>query len=399
MVSNNILTAIMEILTSDEIFKLNDLYFNEKFILYSYQWNSYNQFVSDVIEKDVKNLEHIIHEDTIGGKIYRYKIKFTNVAIKPPIDDNANDEEIIFPEDCRTRFITYASKIIADIEQVQEIIDCESNQKETQVIIANESKVPIAKVPIMVRSEYCSTNLKKDRQNTECRFDPGCYFIIKGSEKVVIGLERICENKMLCFTKKDPNYTNGLMYTCQVNSRNMNYEPIDGMTSNIQIVSVRMKKDNSVILNMTQFVDIPIFIMFRALGITTDDDIINHIITDPNDLDLINILKISMNKALSENIKDENGNAKEIKSVEDAQLYLASKLKNKRFSTTNIDTYNNQRKKYLELILIRDFLPHMGITEDRIHHKARYLGKMVNKLLSTLLGKMEIDDRDSFINK
>ena len=393
------MTQIANIPSSEEIFKLIDLYFNEKFILYNFQWNSFNQFISDVIRNDISRIEHIIHEDIQAGKIYRYKIVFTNVSIKPPIDDNANDEEMIFPEDCRTRFLTYASKIIADVEQVQEIVDCEANTEPVVVVIAKEHKVPIAKVPIMVRSAFCATNLKKDRPNTECRFDPGCYFIIKGSEKVVIGLERICENKMLCFTKKDPNYTDGLMYTCQVNSRNMNYEPSDGTTSNIQILSVRMKKDNSVILNMTQFVDIPIFIMFRALGITSDDDIINHIVTDPNDLDLINILKISMNKALSENIKDDNGNAKEIKLQPDAIIYLASKLKNKRYSTTNTETYNNQRIKHLELILIRDFLPHMGITEDRSAHKAKYLGKMVNKLLSTLLGKIDIDDRDSFINK
>ena len=204
------MTSLAKTLSSEEIFKLIDLYFNEKFILYNYQWNSFNQFINDSIRNDIMGTEHVIHEDQNGGTIYRYKIIFENVAIKPPIDDNSNDEEIIFPEDCRTRFLTYASKLIADVSQVQEIIDCEGGEIR-KVIIAEEKKVPIGKIPIMVRSEFCSTNLKKDRPNTECRFDPGCYFIIKGSEKVVIGLERICENKMLCFTKKDPNFTDGLM--------------------------------------------------------------------------------------------------------------------------------------------------------------------------------------------
>ena len=390
--------------SSEEIFKLIDLYFNEKFILYNFQWNAFNQFINDTIRNDITNIEHIIHEDQHAGKIYRYKIIFENVAIKPPVDDNANDEEILFPEDCRTRFLTYASKLIADVSQVQEIIDCETpgstGEAESEiVVIAKEYKVPIAKIPLMVRSEYCSTNLKKDRSNTECRFDPGCYFIIKGSEKVVIALERICTNKMLCFTKKDPNFTDGIMYTCQVNSQNMNHSNGDGTSSNVQIVSVRMKRDNSVILNMTQFADIPIFVIFRALGITTDNDIINYIISDPTDTDMLNILKISLNKALSENVKDEQGNSKEIKTQDDAYQYLMSKLKNKRYSTTNVETNGHQRRKHLELILTRDFLPHMGTTPDRVTHKAYYLGKMVNKLLNTLLGKIDIDDRDSFINK
>jgi DNA-directed RNA polymerase II subunit RPB2 len=395
--------------SSEEIFKLIDLYFNERFILYNYQWSAFNQFINDTIRNEISNIEHIIHEDQHAGKIYRYKIIFENVAIKPPVDDNANDEEVLFPEDCRTRFLTYASKLIADVSQVQEIIDCESSgdpeansESETGskiVVIAKENRVPIAKIPIMVRSEYCSTNLKNDRPNTECRFDPGCYFIIKGSEKVVIGLERICTNKMLCFTKKDPNFVDGVMYTCQVNSQNMNYDNGDGSLHNIQIVSVRMKKDNSVILNMTQFADIPIFIIFRALGITTDNDIINYIISDPTDTDMLNILKISLNKALSENVKDEHGNAKEIKTQDDAYQYLMTKLKNKRYSSTNIETNSHQRRKHLEVILSRDFLPHMGTTADRVTHKAYYLGKMVHKLLNTFMGRADIDDRDSFINK
>jgi DNA-directed RNA polymerase II subunit RPB2 len=384
---------------SEEIFKLIDLYFNEKFILYNFQWNAFNQFINDTIRHDISNVEYIIHEDQQAGRIYRYKIIFENVSIKPPVDDNANDEEILFPEDCRSRFLSYTSKIIADVLQVQEILDCESISPIEKKIISKEIKVPIAKIPIMVRSEFCSTNLKKDKPNTECRFDPGCYFIIKGSEKVVIGIERITDNKMLCFTKKDSNFPNGLMYNCQIYSKNTNFETIDGTNTNVQVLSVRMKKDNSVILNMTQFAEIPIFIVFRALGVLTDDDIINHIVVDPNDSDIINILKISMNKSLSENIKDENGNYIEIKTQQQAFLYLSGKIKNKRYSSTSIDSNNNQRLKHLELILTRDFLPHMGITIDKLPYKARYLGKMINKLLNTFLGKIEIDDRDSFINK
>ena len=419
------MTSHSNILSSDEVFKLIDLYFNEKYILYNYQWNAFNQFMSDTLINDVVNTEHIIHEDYIGGKIYRYKIVFENIAIKPPVDDNTNDEEIIFPEDCRTRFLTYASKIIADVLQVQEIIDCETSGLELEnvneeqsdsvsvsvtekkktnttsryVIIAREYKVPIAKVPIMVRSEYCSTNIKKDKPNTECRFDPGCYFIVKGSEKVVIGLERICDNKMLCITKKDPNFPNGLAYVCQVYSRNSNYEIYDGSTSNIQKISIYMRKDLSLVLNTLHFAEIPIFIMFRALGINTDEDILKYIIYDPTDTDMLNIIRLSQSKALSENLKDEQGNAREIKNQNDAYQYLMSKLKNRRYSTTSVETNSNQRRKHLELILSRDFLPHMGITSDRVSYKAHYLGKMVNKLLNTYLGRIQIDDRDSFLNK
>lgn len=389
----------MNPLTSDDIFKLIDLYFNEKFILYNYHWNSFNQFIDTMI-KEIVNTDHIISEDIIGGKIYSYKIVFSNVSIKPPVNDNDDKEEIVFPEDCRDKLITYASKIIADIAQVQEIIDCENpNNEPIKKIIAEQKGVAIAKIPLMVRSEYCATNLKKDVSSRECHFDPGCYFIIKGAEKVVIPLERICENKMLCFTKKDSNYPKGLMYTCQVFSRNVNYESNDPNNLNTQNLNIQMKKDGSILLTTSHFIDIPIFIMFRALGIEQDKQIIEYIVHDTNDKDLINILQNSLNKSVSDTVKDENDNLINIKTQQKAQEYLISKLKNKRYSTTSIETNIHQKQKHLELLLSRDFLPHMGVTYDRILHKAIYLGKMVNKLISTYLGRIRVDDRDSFVNK
>mgnify|MGYP000867154534 CR=1 FL=1 len=59
-------------------------------------------------------------------------------------------------------------------------------------------------------------------------------------------------------------------------------EKIVYINSNLQICSIRMRKDMSITLNMTQFAEIPIFIMMRALGIETDSDIYKYIIYDCN---------------------------------------------------------------------------------------------------------------------
>lgn len=386
-----------ENLTYDDLKKVYDLYFKEKYALYLFQLNSFNQFINDTIYRELMNNIHIIHEDFINGKIYRYEIKFKNVGIKPPVDDNINDEEIIFPEDCRTKFLTYASKIVADVLQVQTIINNENPDETEEKVIVKEKQVTIAKIPIMVRSQYCSTNLFPNKHNTECKFDPGCYFIVKGSEKVVISLERICDNKILCFTKKDSNYPNNLIYTCQVNSKNLNYD--NELVNNIEIISVRMKKDNSIVFNMKKFIDVPIIVIFRALGIVTDEDISSLIIRDLNDNELLNLLKISLDKVAVETIKNENGELIQIKTQYDAYLYLISKLKNKRYSITNYEVNMKQKIMHLELILNRELLPHMGITSDKIRHKAYFLGKMINKLLNCYLKRQDIDDRDSFVNK
>jgi len=76
----------------------------------------------------------------------------------------------------------------------------------------------VANIPIMVKSKYCSTHIKKDSKN-ECKYDPGGYFIVNGAEKIVMSMEIMASNKVLVFTKKDPSFEGGLIYSAQINSR------------------------------------------------------------------------------------------------------------------------------------------------------------------------------------
>jgi DNA-directed RNA polymerase beta subunit len=85
--------------------------------------------------------------------------------------------------------------------------------------LGEEKDYVVTKIPIMVRSKYCSLNLDKQFKNKECDYDPGCYFIVRGSERVVLCLERICENKILIFKKKDPTYKNGITYILNIYSK------------------------------------------------------------------------------------------------------------------------------------------------------------------------------------
>jgi len=81
-------------------------------------------------------------------------------------------------------------------------------------IVGFENNVLITKIPVMVRSLLCSTTIKSMNINNECDYDPGCHFIIKGSEKVIMAMERMCENKILIFTGKDD-----ILYKLTVNSK------------------------------------------------------------------------------------------------------------------------------------------------------------------------------------
>jgi intein/homing endonuclease len=323
-----------------------------------------------------------------GGKLYRYKFIFDDVRLRPPLHNN--EEDYMWPEDARKKNLTYSSKLIVTVKQVQEIIDIASDTK-TQKIIGDIGKeVPIANIPIMVKSRYCTTNIKKNEKNTECTYDPGCYFIINGNEKVVLSLERICDNNMLVFTKKDDTYKNNLMYMAQVNSR------LNTINGNIQIFSVKMKRDESIIISMSYFVDIPLFILFRALGVTSDRDIIKYIAYDMTDVDMINIVRLSVDKSKMEMGKPVSEENKEIKTQEEAIRYLISKLKYKKVYSGDEDSIAIQQKMHLLKILEKDLLPHVG---SNLTKKGYYIGLLVNKLLSAYMGRTKIDDRDSNVNK
>ena len=66
-------------------------------------------------------------------------------------------------------------------------IDSDTGEERT---LKNElmEKIPIGKIPIMVRSKYCALNGLSDREIInagECYFDQGGYFIMEDVDKVV----------------------------------------------------------------------------------------------------------------------------------------------------------------------------------------------------------------------
>ena len=64
-------------------------------------------------------------------------------------------------------------------------------------------------VPIMLRSRFCVLADKSDKELCElgeCIYDQGGYFVINGSEKVVVAQERMSNNHVYCF-RKTVSYT------------------------------------------------------------------------------------------------------------------------------------------------------------------------------------------------
>ena len=363
----------------ESTYKFIDLFFKQKNIMYSHLYNSFDKLLDEDIPTFLKNTKSTFYEKVTKDKVYKYMFKYDDIAIKPPFIDM--DDEIMFPQHARIRNLTYGSKLVATITQIQEITDIATDTVTTKVIGQPEHEYPITSIPILVRSKYCSLNLKKGYDKSECEYDPGGYFIVNGSEKVVMSLERMIDNRPLVFIKKDSSSVN---YTVQVNSKSHK-------TDLMQIINIRMRKDNTLSIRVPILNEIPVFILMRALGIESDNDIINYCVYDHSDIDMINVVRMSL-----ENAKPEKGNTKIVNQL-DALNYLTTKLRvMKRYNETDKDIRQQEKRLHLMQLLKDNFLPHV---EGGLVEKAYYLGYMINRLLQCFLGRIKTDDRDSYVNK
>ena len=381
---------ITKSINKESIFKLIDFYFASD-PLYQFQQASYDQFINDIVFPTMKESPNIITENVFQDKIFRHRLEFSDITLKPPV--NEIDDELIFPEDARIKHLSYSGKLIANVKQILEIVETQTGNT-TRRVIVEDKEVPVARLPIMVKSRYCNTVLRPEIKNTECHFDPGCYFIVGSSgnigERVILTHERICENKSLVSTKRDPSYKRGKMYIVQINSKTPDVLGI------VNIFTIKMNKNNSLNCLTRQFAEIPIFILFRAFGIVSDSDIIKYCVYDESDLDMVNILRYSLDEGLSAKVSDD-AKPKEIRTQEDAINFLVAKLKNtKKYSETDTVMRDMQKKLHVMKILENELLPHVT---GGLFQKACYIGYMVNKILSCYLGRIEEDDRDSYVNK
>lgn len=366
-------------LTTNDIFRLTDLYFYKKNYIFRHLYDSYNKFLEEDVKNFLENTNHIFNEKITDDIVYRRKFRFKNIRIIGP--KLGNGIEPMFPSDARHRNLTYSIKIIADIQQLQEKIDINTNAKEEKLTGVQEQNVPIATLPLMIRSKYCSLTQYKGNDKNECDFNPGGYFIVNGSEKVIICQERMVENKPLVFLKKDSGVSSHIV---QVNSRS--YRP-NGM---MQVLNVKIKNDGIMTIRVPILQEVNVFVLFRILGIQSDKDIIDMIVSDMSDSDMIDIIRISLDSC-----KNEAG--QKIQTIEEATDYLINKLRiARKYNETNPEVKNNQKKMLLNHLLKTSFIPHI---EGGYKEKALYLGYMINKLLRVYLGRAEVDDRDSYLNK
>jgi DNA-directed RNA polymerase II subunit RPB2 len=251
-------------------------------------------------------------------------------------------------------------------EVTEESMIAPNVQKRTHVI----EKVFLGKFPIMVQSDFCVLHgLPKEIRHTmgECLNDVGGYFIIDGKEKTVISQEKFGDNMLYIKESTDETY----LYSAEIRSVSENVaKPI--RTLSVRIVAPTKKYTfKNIVVNIPNVrKPVPLFIVFRALGIISDKQIITMCLLDLDKYE-------HMMDLFEPSVHDAGG----IMTQRNALKYIATLTKGKTTSHT------------LE-ILSDYFFPHIG--ETNFTQKAYYLGYVVFRLLNVYNGTEPPTDRDNF---
>ena len=360
-------------------------YFKNNRELVKHHLDSYDDFIDNKIEKIVQQFNPLSiynnYNEEENNYKYEIKMEFGKTYFKNPmIYENNGSTKIMYPQEARLRNLSYSMTLLIDIEIT--IIENPFDEN-TRNIVSKKmlKKINIGKIPLMIRSKYCMLNNTTDL-NDECCYDLGGYFIVNGNEKVIVGQEKIAENKVYVF-KTNKNNTK-YSYFAEVKSTSkkgfnspkncsVKFTLTDKYNNNYFKVSVPHCK-----------VDIPLFILFRAFGIISDKDIVECIVYDIKDnREFVNLLKPSIEEA------------KEIMTQNDAIEYI---LKFSMILGQPKDIKISRERKIVlfKEMIMRDVLSHMG---ENLKKKALYLGYMTKKLMMCYFKKIDIDDRDSYCNK
>jgi len=257
-----------------------------------------------------------------------------------------------------------------------------SDEKDVKIVSQERviKDVLLCKIPILVGSKYC---VSKMHATDECKYDPGGYFIINGNEKVLISQEKIAPNIIQVFNNQKSGKYSLLSEVRSVSEDSYSHPK----TVSVKITDKTGRYNNFIRVAVPHIrSEIPLFILFKALGCNADKDIYYHIIDNnggATDNEMIKILRNSIQEG------------QEILTQNEAIRYIIKYINN-----TNYANYQNATEKvkmdYVVNNVIRDIFPHLG---QCVVKKIYYLGLMVNKLLKVYLGISQIDDRDSYTNK
>ena len=327
-------------------------YFAEKSLVQS-DIDSFSNFVDFELQKIIDENKDIV-PTIIPPNVEDFSIKLEKVRVgKPEITEADGSRRPIMPIEARLRKISYLAPIYLTISSY-----INGTQRET-------FEAQVGKMPVMLRSKYCNLyGLSHEEvvKAGEDDNDPGGYFVINGSEKVLVKVEDLASNHFMV----EPNKTGPSKITGRVFAEAGSFKILHNFEK---------LKDGILYLSFVRLKRIPLVLIVKALGMVKDEDIMKNVShTEILDEVYINLYEFS-----------------EVKNDEEAMDLIAKKAGITQSRQIRVERVAEMLDKYL--------LPNIGRDNTSRSAKALNLCKMIKKFIYVEREKIPADDKDHYMNK
>ncbi|MFB6117365.1 DNA-directed RNA polymerase subunit B'' [Halosegnis sp.] len=333
--------------------------------LAEHHFRSFNAFLDRGMQRVVDEKETI--DTDIGDKEGQepVRVDLGNVRVETPrVREADGSEELLYPQEARLRNITYSAPVFMEMDIVRG-----GDEEPEQVVDSAETK--IGRMPVMVGSDKCNIADFTDEELVEIGedpADPGGYFIVNGSERVLMTSEDLAPNKILA--EYDTKYGDEIQ-VAKTFSQRRGYRALVLCERNREgLLEVSFPSVSGSINFVT---------LVRALGLESDEEIVHRVSDDPE------VVKFML----------ENLEAAEVQTTNEAIETLG-----KRVASGQGKNYQLKRANY---VIDRYLLPHLheeGVEDAETRmNKAVYLCRMAEACFELALGRREADDKDHYANK
>lgn len=317
--------------------------------------DSFNEFLNFGMQRVVDEIGGITPAIIPEGCV-EYQIKFGKISVGEPVVKEADGSaNLLSPMEARLRELTYAAPIRLELITEKDGIRGES----VEAIIGH--------IPIMVMSDRCILSKLNGEDMVgmgEDPMDPGGYFIINGTERVLIAIEDLAPNMPLLEVKKSgPALEIARLFSEAPGFR-------------VPHLFERLK-DGTVRASFARVSRIPTVALMMALGVESDEQMLS-IITDDDML-------------AEEVIVNLQATPDGVTTAEEALDWIGRQMK--------IGQGRDYRVERVLQLLDQYLLPHIGSNPEVRMEKAHFIGNIMEKLMKLDYGTIPEDDKDHYGNK
>ncbi|SPO32397.1 probable DNA-directed RNA polymerase III, 130 KD subunit [Ustilago trichophora] len=318
--------------------------------------DSYNYFVDHDLKNIIKANEKITSD--IDPKFY---LKYTDITVGEPrrYDGDALQRPIT-PHECRLRDITYSAHIFVNIEYTR-------GGK-----IIRRKNVPIGRIPVMLRSNKCVLSNKSEKELaklSECPLDPGGYFVVKGTEKVILVQEQLSKNRIIVEADSKKGTVSASVTSSTHERKSKSY--------------VLTKHGKIYLKHNSLHEDIPIAIAFKAMGIQADREIL-QLVAGHDDI-YKELFAINLEEAARLGIYTRK----------QALNFIGARAKASRKPLSMRRPLAEEALDVLATVI----MAHVPVERLNFRPKTIYIASMVRRVLMAMQDEKKVDDRDYVGNK